>query len=194
MRTAVVSAIGVMLMLSACAKPPSQTRNACAIFEQRDGLFNNWRSAAQKAEREYGVPVPILMATIYTESSFRATARPPRKKLLGFIPWKRQSTAYGYSQALDGTWERYQRETGRWGARRTDFGDAMQFIGWYHRESASKTGIPLNDPYKLYLAYHSGQAGYLRGAYKNRPEALKGAKRFTSITYTYASQLKQCPG
>ncbi|WP_159950804.1 transglycosylase SLT domain-containing protein [Rhizobium sp. 18065] len=193
MRTAVVSAIGVMLMLSACAKPPSQTRNACAIFEQRDGLFNNWRSAAQKAEREYGVPVPILMATIYTESSFRATARPPRKKLLGFIPWKRQSSAYGYSQALDGTWERYQRETGRWGARRTDFGDAMQFIGWYHRESASKTGIPLNDPYKLYLAYHSGQAGYLRGAYKNRPEALNGAKRFTSITYTYASQLKQCP-
>ncbi|UJW74540.1 transglycosylase SLT domain-containing protein [Rhizobium sp. SL42] len=194
MRTAVVSAIGVMLMLSACAKPPSQTRNACAIFEQRDGLFNNWRSAAQKAEREYGVPVPILMATIYTESSFRANARPPRKKLLGFIPWKRQSSAYGYSQALDGTWERYQRETGRWGARRTDFGDAMQFIGWYHRESASKTGIPLNDPYKLYLAYHSGQAGYLRGAYKNRPEALNGAKRFTSITYTYASQLKQCPG
>lgn len=194
MRTAVVSAIGVMLMLSACAKPPSQTRNACAIFEQRDGLFNNWRSAAQKAEREYGVPVPILMATIYTESSFRANARPPRKKLLGFIPWKRQSSAYGYSQALDGTWERYQRETGRWGARRTDFGDAMQFIGWYHRESASKTGIPLNDPYKLYLAYHSGQTGYLRGAYKNRPEALNGAKRFTSITYTYASQLKQCPG
>ena len=43
MRTALVFALGSMLMLSACAKPPSQTRNACAIFEQRDGLFNNWR-------------------------------------------------------------------------------------------------------------------------------------------------------
>ena len=45
MRTALISTLGVMLMLSACAKPPSQTRNACAIFEQRDGLFNNWRRA-----------------------------------------------------------------------------------------------------------------------------------------------------
>ena len=52
----------------------------------------------------------------------------------------------------------------------------------------------MNDPYRLYLAYHSGLTGYLRGAYKNRPEALKGAKRFTEITYTYARQLQQCPG
>ena len=117
MRSVIV--VGLLLALTACAKPPSQTQNACAIFEQRDGLFNNWRRAAQKTEREYGVPVPILMATIYTESGFRHNAKPPRTKLLGFIPWKRKSSAYGYSQALDGTWDRYQRETGRWGARRT---------------------------------------------------------------------------
>ncbi|QLF71157.1 hypothetical protein FE840_017235 [Peteryoungia desertarenae] len=193
MRTALVSALGAMLLLSACAKPPTQQRNACAIFEQRDGLLNNWRREAIKAEREYGIPVPILMATIYTESNFRHNARPPREKIFGFIPGKRQSTAYGYSQALDGTWERYQRETGRWSARRTDFGDAVRFIGWYHRQSADKTGISLSDPYNLYLAYHSGHAGFLRGAYKSRPEALRGAKRFTDITYTYAKQLQQCP-
>ena len=39
MRTALYSALGVMLMLSACAKPPSQTRNACAIFEQLLEIF-----------------------------------------------------------------------------------------------------------------------------------------------------------
>lgn len=193
MRTALVSALGAMLLLSACAKPPVQQRNACAIFEQRDGLVNNWRREAIKAEREYGIPVPILMATIYTESSFRHNARPPRNMIFGFIPGKRQSTAFGYSQALDGTWERYQRETGRWSARRTDFGDAVRFIGWYHRQSADKTGIALSDPYNLYLAYHSGHTGFLRGAYKKRPEALRGAKRFTDITYTYAKQLQQCP-
>ena len=140
-----VIVVGLLLALTACAKPPSQTKNACAIFEQRDGLFNNWRRAAQKTEREYGVPVPILMATIYTESGFRHNAKPPRTKLLGFIPWKRKSSAYGYSQALDGTWDRYQRETGRWAARRTDFADAMQFIGWYHRQSAFMTVFTLND-------------------------------------------------
>ena len=185
--------VGLLLALTACAKPPSETRNACAIFEQRDGLFNNWRRAAVKTEREYGVPVPILMATIYTESGFRKNARPPRTMLLGFIPWKRQSSAYGYSQALDGTWERYQRETGRGGARRTDFSDAMDFIGWYHKQSSIKNGIALNDPYQLYLAYHSGHAGYEKGSWRNNREALQGAKRFTEITYTYARQLQSCP-
>ncbi len=193
MRTALVSTLSVMLILSACAKPPSQTRNACAIFEQRDDLFNNWRRAAQNTEREYGVPVPILMATIYTESGFKANAKPPRTKLFGFIPWKRRSTAYGYSQALDGTWDRYQRETGRYGARRTDFADAIQFIGWYHRQSNIKNGIPLNEPYQLYLAYHSGHAGYSRGSYRSNSEALQGAKRFTNIAYTYSRQLQSCP-
>ncbi|MBW8284862.1 MAG: hypothetical protein K0M55_14800, partial [Rhizobium sp.] len=70
-----VIVVGLLLALTACAKPPSQTKNACAIFEQRDGLFNNWRRAAEKTEREYGVPVPILMATIYTESGFRHNAK-----------------------------------------------------------------------------------------------------------------------
>lgn len=185
--------VGLLLALTACAKPPGETRNACAIFEQRDGLFNNWRRAAVKTEREYGVPVPILMATIYTESGFRKNARPPRTKLLGFIPWTRQSSAYGYSQALDGTWERYQRETGRGGARRADFSDAMDFIGWYHKQSSIKNGIALNDPYQLYLAYHSGHTGYEKGSWRNNREALQGAKRFTEITYTYARQLQSCP-
>lgn len=178
--------------LAGCATPPSHTRNACAIFDQRDSFFNNWRSATEHASRQYGVPVPIILATIYTESGFRHNARPPRTKLFGFIPWKRQSTAYGYSQALDGTWDRYQRETGRGGARRTNYADAVQFIGWYHRDSHEKAGIPLNDPYNLYLAYHSGVEGYKRGSWRSRPEATRGAKRFTDITYTYARQLQSC--
>lgn len=184
--------VALLLALAGCATPPSQTRNACAIFEQRDGLFNNWRRAAQKTEREYGVPVPILMATIYTESGFRAYARPPRTKLFGFIPWKRQSTAFGYSQALDGTWARYQRETGRGGARRTDFSDTVRFIGWYHQQSHIKNGIDYNDPYRLYLAYHSGHAGYASGAWRSRPEATRGAKRFADISQNYARQLRAC--
>ena len=81
--------IALLLLLSACASAPSRINNACAVFEQKDGLFNNWSREARKVEREFGVPVPVLMATIYTESGFKAHARPPRTKLLGFIPWKR---------------------------------------------------------------------------------------------------------
>ncbi|MBK3746023.1 hypothetical protein G3A39_43565, partial [Paraburkholderia aspalathi] len=130
-----------LLILTGCATAPRQINNACAVFDQRDGWIDNWHSAAKKTSREFGVPVPILMATIYAESGFRPYARPPRTKILWVIPWKRQSTAYGFSQALNGTWDRYKRETGRWNASRSNFGDAIHFIGWYHNLSARTVGI-----------------------------------------------------
>ena len=124
-------------------------------------------AAPQRAERKYGVPVPVLMATLRKESGFKSNAKPPRTKLLGFIPWKRPSTAYGYSQALDGTWAQYQRETGNCGARRTYFADAVDFVGWYHSKSADTLGIARNDTYNLYLAYYLGWGGYKRGDWQS---------------------------
>jgi hypothetical protein len=179
-----------LLILGGCASAPSQISNACAIFEQRNGWVNNWQRSANAVEREFGVPVPILMATIY--SSFRPRARPPRTKLMGIIPWKRQSTAYGYSQALDGTWARYRRETGRSGARRTNFSDAIHFVGWYHSTSHRVNGIARNDAYNLYLAYYSGHAGYSRGNWRGNAQVQRAATRTANIAQSYASQLQRC--
>jgi hypothetical protein len=183
-----------LVLLAGCASAPHEIRNTCAIFEQRDGLFNNWRRAAERTEREYGVPVPILMATIYAESGFNPYARPPRTKLLGFIPWTRPSSAYGYSQALDGTWSRYQGETGHWGARRTNFADAIDFVGWYHAQSHAQNGIALNDSYNLYLAYYFGHDGYSQGAWKSNADIQRAAQRVSGMTSLYRTQLRSCDG
>ena len=180
------------VFLAGCASAPKSVNNACAIFDQRDGWVNNWHKDAKKAERDFGVPIPIMMATIYTESSFQPYARPPRTKLLGFIPWKRQSSAYGYSQALDGTWARYTRETGRYGASRTNFGDAIHFVGWYHKQSNISNGISLNDPYNLYLAYYSGHGGYAKGSWRGNAMVQRAAKKATNISQRYAAQLRNC--
>lgn len=184
--------IVLMLVLGGCASAPSGTANACSIFSQKDGWFNNWYRQAKSVEREYGVPVPILMATVYKESGFRARARPPRRKILGFIPGKRASTAYGYAQALDGTWAEYKRETGRYSARRADFGDAVRFIGWYHNKSNRTNGIALNDAYNLYLAYYAGHGGYARGTWKNNAGMKNAAAKTASMASTYASQMASC--
>lgn len=183
---------GAILLLAGCATPPSHTSNVCSVFDQKSGFVNNWYREAKGAEREYGIPVPILMATINTESSFQARARPPRRKLLGIIPWKRQSTAYGYSQALDGTWSEYQVKTGRFGARRADFGDAVRFVAWYHGQSNARNGIARNDMYNLYLAYYSGHAGYERGAWQDSSIAKAGAARAQSMAERYAAQMRAC--
>jgi len=51
------------------------------------------------------------MAIIRQESSFQADAQPPRSRILWIIPGPRPSSAYGYSQALDGTWDWYRQAT-----------------------------------------------------------------------------------
>jgi hypothetical protein len=192
MRIRTLLVLGLLALVAGCATAPGQTRNICAVFEQRDGVFTNWQRAAERTEKKFGVPVPILMATMYTESGFQPNARPPRTKLFGFIPWTRQSTAYGYSQALDGTWDHYQSATGNWAARRTNFSDAIDFIGWYHYQNGQITGIQLNDAYSLYLAYYSGPKGYMRGDWRSNAQLQKTAQKFANMAASYQQQLQSC--
>ena len=192
-RLSAAAALICLSILTGCSTTVSNVGNSCAIFAQKNSIFENWRRDAEKASRDYGVPVSVLLATIYVESSFDSHARPPRKKILGFIPGKRASSALGYSQALDGTWAEYKSRTGQRGASRTDFGDAIYFIAWYHYQSHLKNGIALNDPYNLYLAYHSGHAGYARGVWKNRAVAKSAAARAQKMTQIYEAQLRLCP-
>jgi hypothetical protein len=187
-----VVAVSSLLALTACATAPAHINDICAVFDQRDGWFNNWQSIASKTERKYGVPVPVLMATVRKESGFKGNARPPRTKLLGFIPWKHKSSAYGYSQALDGTWTQYKLESGNWGARRSSFADAVDFVGWYHSKTADTYGVAKNDAFRLYMAYYLGWGGYKRG---NWPASVQAYARATDdMAKRYAEQLRQCGG
>lgn len=186
------TAIVVLLTLGGCASAPNRINDVCAVFEQRDGWFDNWFVAAKQTEKEYGVPVPILMATIRKESGYNANSRPPRTKLLGFIPWKRPSSAYGFSQALDGTWAQYKRETGKYGADRNDFADAVNFIGWYHNQSHMKNGIAVDDAYHLYLAYYFGQSAFARGDWQRNAKMQKVARNTSEMANSYAAQLQTC--
>ncbi|WP_176085537.1 transglycosylase SLT domain-containing protein [Martelella sp. HB161492] len=195
MKRSVLSAIFALLslaVLSSCSTTISNTENSCAVLAQKNGIFENWSRDVKRASNQYGVPVSVLMATVYVESSYDSNARPPRKWYFGIFPGSRPSSALGFSQALDGTWDDYKRQTGNRGASRTDFGDSIAFIAWYHYQSHVRNGIPLNDAYDLYLAYHSGQTGYARGVYKNRPVALNGAARAQKMARTYELQLRHC--
>ncbi|AQX19107.1 hypothetical protein BA1379B_013090 [Bartonella sp. A1379B] len=184
---------GCLFLLGSCSiKPPVQINNACAILAQKDSFFNNWRKAAKNAELLHGIPMPIILATIRIESNFRHNARPPRKKLLGFIPWKRPSTAYGYAQALDETWDHYVRSTGKVFAWRTNFADTADFIAWYHRQSVRRNNISPNDAYNLYLNYHMGHGAYARYRGPSSANIAKKAKYVESLSRLYNQQLKAC--
>jgi len=95
-----------LLMLSACASsPPKQLNDACAMLQEKD----DWYEYANDSFKKWGVPVHVQLAIIHQESRFRADALAPDDTLLGFIPWGQVTSAYGYAQVLDSTWEWYMK-------------------------------------------------------------------------------------
>ncbi|NNU79177.1 lytic transglycosylase [Halovulum dunhuangense] len=187
-RFAVIS----LVVLTACSGgsegPPSNAENACMIKRERP----SWFRAMAATEKRWGVPVNVQLATFYQESSFRPKARTPRRYFLGFIPAGRVSTAYGYAQAIDGTWEWYQRDTGKRRAKRDRFADASDFMGWYMARTTQTAGVHPHDAYNQYLAYHEGHSGFQRGSYNRKPWLQNTAARVQSRANTYAAQLASC--
>lgn len=177
--------------LSACASvagPPSDLRNACSIRQER----SDWYEGARAAAKKWNVPTPVILAIIWRESRFQGEARTPRKYALGVVPWGRQSSAYGFAQAIDGTWEWYQKDQNAHGADRTDFDDAADFIGWYVDRTRSKLGISQNDARRQYLAYHEGHGGYRRGKWREKEFLVKASNQVADLAVVYDAQLRNC--
>lgn len=178
-----------LVTLSACAtNPPKNPQNLCQIFREKD----DWYQASLAASRRWGVPIAVQMSIMFQESSFKHDAEPSRPTLLGFIPWFRSSSAYGYPQAQDGTWGDYQSQTGNSWADREDFADSCDFVAWYCAISNKKLGIPFNDVHNLYLAYHEGHSGYRRQNYRSKPWLLNVAKKVDQRAWQYDAQLNGC--
>lgn len=132
------------------------------------------------------------MAIIYQESSFKADARPQMEYFLGIIPKGRASNAYGYSQALKGTWGEYEKAIGSRSADRDDFSDSFDFVLWYMDKSQKQNGVSKWDSYAHYLNYHEGQGGYARGTYNSKQWLIKVARKVEARSKRYSAQLAQC--
>ena len=182
----------LLLFVAACGSSnysaPKNLNDACSIIDQRP----HYLSAMKRTERRWGVPIAVQMATIYQESKFVGNARTPVQYSLGVIPMGRQSSAYGYSQALDGTWKDYQKAHGGRGARRDSIDDATDFMGWYFAKTQESLGISMSDARNQYLAYHEGHAGYRRGSHYSKRWLLNISEDVADRAVLYDAQLRSC--
>ncbi|MDO5755955.1 MAG: lytic transglycosylase [Rhodobacterales bacterium] len=187
-------AILLMLLVAACGRgggygeSPRQMEDACAILKERP----EYRRAFRATERRWGVPTHVQMATIYQESKFVSDARTPYRFSLGVIPMGRQSSAFGYSQALDGTWDEYVKQAGSRRARRDNIHDATDFMGWYMSQSRKELGIQMYDARNHYLAYHEGRNGFRRGSYNDKAWLVRVAGTVEARAAAYQAQLYRC--
>ena len=183
----------MLLLLASCGgggkfSAPRNLDDACAIIRERP----QYLPAMKATERRWGVPIHVQMAVIHQESKFIGNAQTPHRFALGIIPMGRQSTAYGYSQALNGTWEEYQKETGGRNARRDRIEDATDFMGWYFDQSTARLGIPKTDAEAQYLAYHEGRTGYTQQSYLAKPWLVTVADKVGARAEAYRVQLQGC--
>lgn len=186
---ALLLATGVVLSMAGCVStPPKHQDNICHIFDEKDG----WYKDARKASKRWGIPIATNMAIMHQESRFVSKAKPERTRILWVIPGPRKSSAYGYSQAKDETWDWYRDKTGNWGADRDDFDDAIDFVAWFNSVSVRQSKIKPNDTYNLYLAYHEGHGGFNRGTYKSKGWLVKVAKKVDARARNYSAQLAKC--
>ncbi|MGD8588799.1 MAG: transglycosylase SLT domain-containing protein [Chromatiales bacterium] len=188
-KVVLISSCLFLFLVAGCSStPPRNTSDACSIFTEKD----DWYEASREAYNKWGVPVHVQLAIIHQESQFVHDAKPPRRKLFWFIPWFRPSSAYGYAQAKDSTWNWYREKTGNTWADRDDFDDAVDFIGWYCNMSNRMLKISKWDAYHQYLAYHEGQGGYQRKTYNKKPWLLKVARNVDNNAKRYRAQIGRC--
>jgi hypothetical protein len=186
-------ALIIVLLVGSCGgggstTAPKDLDNACSILSQRPDYYKAFRNV----ERKWGVPVHVQMATIYQESKFIGNARTPFRYVAGVIPMGRQSSAFGYSQALDATWDEYRLAESRRSAKRDRIKDATDFMGWYMNQTRERNGVSLTDARNQYLAYHEGHTGFKNASYNRKPWLVNVASKVGSRSEMYRAQLPGC--
>ena len=178
----------LFFIITSCSSVPKYPQNACKIF----GENYLWYKSAKKSSDTYGAPIHIILAIINKESGFNRWAKPKRHKLFKIIPYKRPSSSFGYSQAVNKTWELYKTETNSPLALRTRFKDSVMFIGWYMNKTKKTNNISMNDAYRQYLNYYLGWGNYSKKVYKSDKNAIIYAKKVEKQSNIYKNQLREC--
>ena len=165
------------------------TNDICHIIDRRP----LWNSDLNDIEEEYNISKFIILSFINQESSFKSEAKPPFKKIFGFIPtWNRLSSSYGYSQAINATWDLYKKQNNKQDAQRNNFYDSAEFVAWYILKSNSINNISTNDTFNLYLSYHEGWSGFNNKSYSNNKKLLNIAKKVKEQEKKYKKDFDNC--
>ncbi|QIW10091.1 transglycosylase SLT domain-containing protein [Francisella sp. LA112445] len=158
---------------------PSNT-NICQILKYHP----SWKKSLIKANNKYNISPAFTLAIIHQESKFHANVK------------NSHSSAFGYAQALNGTWKVFQRDVEP-NAKRNNFNDSVEFVDWYMARLAHKLDIKASDSFDLYLAYMLGEGGYRN--YMDNPhksssmlhrEAIAAKVRLKSQVYNL--ELEDC--
>ena len=178
----------VFFFLVSCSSVPKYPKNACKIFAEKYTYLKYSRTASKK----WNVPISSILAVINKESGFKRFAKPKRTKLFKIIPYRRPSSSFGFSQAVNKTWDLYKKENKKPVALRISFKNSSDFIGWYFWKTNKINKVSFNDTRNMYLNYYLGWGAYKNKAYQNDKKAIIFAKSVEKQAKIYKNQLQEC--
>ena len=182
------SFIILLFCLTACSSVPKYPQNACKIFSEKYFYLKYSRAASKK----WGVPISSILAVINKESGFQRFAKPKRKRIFKIIPYRRPSSSFGFSQAVNKTWDLYKNENKKPAALRISFKNSSDFIGWYFWKTNKINKISFTDTRNMYLNYYLGWQAYKNKAYQKDKKAIIFAKSVEKQAKIYKNQLQEC--
>ena len=68
----------------------------------------------------------------------------------------------------------------------------MDFIGWYTHQAHREAGLSLSNTRDVYIAYHDGVTGYLKGKYRHELWLWHVANNVEHMAWRYQMQLSRC--
>lgn len=169
-----------LTLISGCSVNESVSTNypndACKmLLENKD-----WFHSSNNAYKKWGVPISVQLSVIKHESSFNHDAS------------TKTSSAYGYSQALKGTFSDYKKETKNKKAKRNSFADSTDFIGWYFDKTYKAIKHSPHNASTFYLAYHDGIGGFKKKTYLKKKWLMDKSKEVQAVSNKYRAQLNKC--
>lgn len=158
----------------------------CCVVDANWG----WKTVLKKTSNRHSISPGLVMSIIFNESSFKQYARPKEEHLWGWFSYQR-SSAYGYAQIKDETWQWYRSHNPGWFQSRTQFSDSADFIGWYYDLFIDRFPDHQNAA-DFYLAYHEGLGGYKRETYRSKKWLVEKSKHVAERAAQYDQQLLDC--
>ena len=177
-----------IFFLISCSSIPKYPQNACKIFGEKYFYLKYTRAASKK----WGVPISTILAVINKESGFRRFAKPPRHKIFKIVPYRRQSSSFGFSQAITSSWDLYKKENNKPLALRISYRSASDFVAWYLWKANKINNVSLKNTRALYLNYYLGFSAYKNKTYRTDKKSIILAKNVEKQAKIYKNQLQEC--
>lgn len=165
----VFSLIIISLLFTGCfgsgAKPIEP--DICEVLDEND----EWLQPIADAQSTYGTPVSLTLSLLEQ-------------------PLSNLDKHHVLPRTSD--WDEYRVRTENWAASPQNIHDAVDFIGWFSRESVIKNQISWENVSAHYLAYRLGHGGYYRYDVLKYPELQIQAKQVEKRSFRWQQSLQRC--